>query len=132
MLVVSLQIYTLSVDYSFSIVAFFLDDITVSELAEELEGYMDDQFNTEVHDDSCTAVATDLLKFFQYCIKGDESSAIADLEKLPPEQSWLSKSTPQRTRPVPEKHNSSLEEDMEVDVNEKDDGWTTVKNRRNR
>ncbi|XP_020296404.1 pre-rRNA-processing protein TSR2 homolog isoform X2 [Pseudomyrmex gracilis] len=110
----------------------YMNDITISELAEELEGYMDDQFNTEVHDDSCTAVATDLLKFFHYCTKGDESNAREDLEKLPPEQPWLSKSPPQYTHPVPVKHNSSSEEDMEVDVNEKDDGWTMVKNRRNR
>lgn len=92
---------------------------------------MDDQFNTEVHDDSCIAVATDLLKFFHYCIKGDESSARVDLEKLP-EQLWLFKSPPQHTHPVPVKHDSSSEEDMEVDKNEKDDGWTMVKNRRNR
>lgn len=95
---------------------------------------MDDQFNTELQDDSSIQVAEELLRFYRYCIEGDELKAKTELEKLPPLQSWLNLEQPVRpTRPVKHESSSSDDDDMDIDKNEQEgDGWTVVTNRRNK
>lgn len=107
--------------------------MTIDELANELEIYMDDRFSTELQDESSIEVAEELLRFYRYCMEGDEVTAKAELEKLPQLQSWLNLEQPVRpTRPV--KHESSSDEDMDIDKNEKkeEDEWTVVTNRRSK
>ncbi len=53
----------------------FLEGLISSEIASVLDDYMDDQFNTEVHDDSIIQVAEELLRFHRYCMEGNESTA---------------------------------------------------------
>lgn len=107
--------------------------MTSEEIANELEIYMDDRFSTELQDDSSIEVAEELLRFNRYCMEGDEGTAKAEFEKLPPLQSWLNLEQPVRsTRPV--KQESSSDEDMDIDGNEpkKEDEWTVVTNRRSK
>lgn len=95
---------------------------------------MDDQFNTELQDDSTVQVAEELLRFYRYCMEGNESTAKTEFEKLPPMQSWLNSERPARpTRSQPVKPDSNSDEDMDIDKNEQEkDGWTVVTNKRNR
>lgn len=114
---------------------FVLEGLISSQIAAVLDDYMDDQFDTEVQDDSITQVAEELLRFHRYCVEGNESIAKTELDKLPPLQSWLSSERPvQPTRSEPVKHEpSSSVEDMDVDGNEQEkDGWTVVTNRRSK
>lgn len=107
--------------------------MTSDEIANELEIYMDDRFSTELQDDSSIEVAQELLRFYRYCTEGDEVTAKAEFEKLPPLQSWLNLEQPVRpTQPV--KHQSSSDEDMDIDKNEQkeEDEWTVVTNRRSK
>lgn len=100
-----------------------------------LDDYMDDQFDTDIQDDSITQVAEELLRFRRYCLEGNESTAKTEFEKLPPLQSWLNSEQPvQPTRSQPVKHeSSSSDEDMDVDRSEQEkDGWTVVTNRRSK
>lgn len=92
---------------------------------------MDDRFSTELQDDSSIQVAEELLRFYRYCMEGDELTAKTEFEKLPPLQSWLNLEQPARpTRPV--KHDSSSDEDMDIDKNKQEDEWTVVTNRRSK
>lgn len=94
---------------------------------------MDDAFQTELQDDSALDVAKELLRFYKYCTSGDESTAVAELAKLPAAQPWLT-----GQKPVKEGQSQSKqiatdvgnESDEEVEKMEEDDGWTEVKTRR--
>lgn len=90
---------------------------------------MDDQFNTELQDDSTVQIAEELLRFYRYCMEGNESTAKTEFEKLPPMQSWLNSERP--ARPIRSQPDSNSDEDMDIDEQEKD-GWTMVTNKRNR
>ncbi|RLU19306.1 hypothetical protein DMN91_007863 [Ooceraea biroi] len=118
-------------------VLYMNDGLTNGQIAEELENYMEEEFNTEMEDESSVQVAAELLRFYQYCMEGNEPTAKAELDKLPPLQSWLVSEQPSQpsrpTRPLPVQHESSSDEDMDVDNNEDGDGeWTVVTSRRNR
>ncbi|XP_071561729.1 uncharacterized protein [Temnothorax nylanderi] len=109
------------------------EGLTSDEVANHLESYMDDAFNTELQDDSSMQVAEELLRFYRYCIAGDESTAKTEFEKLPQLQSWLNLEQPARPTRTVRREPSSSEEDMDVDKNEQgEDGWTVVTNRRNK
>lgn len=111
--------------------------LTSSEIAMELEDYMDEQFNTELQDNSSKEVAEELLRFYQYCMESNESTATAELEKLPPLQSWLVSTLPttssnNHSLPV-DCDSSSDDENMDEDKNVADaEGWIEVKARRKR
>lgn len=94
---------------------------------------MDDEFNTELEDDSSMQVAAELLRFYRYCLEGDELTAKTEFEKLPPLQSWLNLEQPvQPTRPV-RRESSSSDEDMDVDKNKQEnDEWTVVTKQKRR
>ena len=96
----------------------YLDDCSEnldnSQVANELENYMDEHFNTELHDDSAMQVAEELLRFHRYCTENNETSAVAELEKLPPLQSWLVTNEPVRrtqSRSIVEEDSSEGEEE---------------------
>ncbi|XP_018303819.1 uncharacterized protein [Mycetomoellerius zeteki] len=114
-------------------VLYINEGLISSEIASVLDDYMDDQFNTEVQDDSIMQVAEELLRFRRYCMEGNESIAKTEFEKLPPLQSWLY--TEQPSQPIssqPVKHQpSSSNENMDIDRNEQEnDEWTVITNRR--
>lgn len=111
----------------------FLERLTNDEIADYLDIYMDDEFNTELEDDSSKQVAAELLRFYRYCMEGDELTAKTEFEKLPPLQSWLNLEQPVRpTRPV-RRESSSSDENMDVDKNKQEnDEWTVVTNRRSK
>lgn len=113
---------------------FFVEGLTSDQIAAELEDYMDEQFNTILEDNSTIQVAEELLRFYRYCMEGNESIAKTELEKLPPLQPWLTCERPiQSTRPLPSKEDSSSDEDMDVDKNaQENDGWTVVTSRRSK
>lgn len=117
----------------------FLDSLNISEIATVLEDYMADCFNTEMEDGSAMEVAEVLLKFYRYCIEGNESTARTELEKLPPLQNWLLLQQPQQTQQNHTaancRNDSNSDEDMDkdnVDKDETEEGWTTVKSGRRR
>lgn len=95
---------------------------------------MDTQFNTEMEDDSAVQVAQELLRFFQYCKQGDEVTAKAELDKLPPLQNWLLRQEPNKparsSSTQVNSASSSESEEEQGDKMEVDDGWTAVKTRR--
>jgi len=110
---------------------FFLEGLISSQIAAVLDDYMDDQFNTDVQDNSIIQVAEELLRFHRYCMEGNESIAKTEFEKLPPLQSWLN--SERSALPIPVKHEPSSSEDMDMDRNEQEkDGWTVVTNRRSK
>ncbi|XP_072751624.1 pre-rRNA-processing protein TSR2 homolog [Anoplolepis gracilipes] len=110
-------------------VLYMNEGLTSDQIAAELEVYMDEQFNTELEDNSAAQVAEELLRFYQYCLEGNESTAKMEFEKLPPLQSWFI--CERSTCPLPVKQESSSDEDMDMDENEQEnDGWTVVTNRR--
>lgn len=110
---------------------FFLERLSIEDVAAEIEEYIAVHFDTELHDDSDLQIAEDLLRFHRYCMEGNESMATVELEKLPPLQCWLN-STQCTSVPVP--RDSSLDKDMDVDDSDKsddsDEGWTKVTNRK--
>jgi hypothetical protein len=108
-----------------------LDRLINEQVADELENYMEIHFNTELQDDSAVQVAIELLRFYQYCIEGNESIAKAEFDKLSPLQSWLRIEQPsQATVSLPIQHEDSSDEDMDVDKNKDEDEWTVVTRRR--
>jgi len=110
-----------------------LERLTNDQVADELENYMENQFSTELQDDSTVQVAAELLRFYQYCIESNESTAKAEFDKLPPLQSWLISEQPSRPTisvSVPIQHEDTSDEDMDVDKNENGDEWTVVTRRR--
>lgn len=116
-------------------VLYMNEGLVSSQIAAELDDYMDDQFNTEVQDDSSIQIAEELLRFHRYCMEGNESTAKTEFEKLPPLQSWLNLEQPTRqTHSQSAKHElKNLVEDMDVDKNEQEeDGWTVVTSRRSK
>ncbi|KAL6266784.1 hypothetical protein P5V15_003616 [Pogonomyrmex californicus] len=118
-------------------VLYMNEGLTSGQVAAELEDYMDDQFNTELQDDSTVQVAEELLRFYRYCMEGNEATAKIEFEKLPPLQPWLNlERSIQSTRvnhSQPIKEDSSSDEEMDIDRNEQEkNGWTVVTNRRNR
>jgi len=111
--------------------------LTNDQVADELENYMEIHFNTELQDNSSVQVAAELLRFYQYCIEGNESVAKTEFDKLSPLQSWLSFEQPNRhteqpTVSLPIQHEDSSDEDMDVDKNKDGDQWTVVIRRRRR
>lgn len=96
---------------------------------------MDAEFSTELEDDSAVQVAQELLRFFQYCKQGDEITAKAELDKLPPLQSWLlqagsNQAARSSSSRVNTAESTSESEEEQGDKMEVDDGWTAVKTRR--
>ncbi|XP_012531739.1 pre-rRNA-processing protein TSR2 homolog [Monomorium pharaonis] len=117
-------------------VLYMNEGLVSSQIADELDDYMDNQFNTELQDDSSMQIAEELLRFHRYCMEGNESTLKVEFEKLPPLQSWLNlePTQPRQTDPQPAKHKpNNLDEDMDIDKNEpEEDGWTMVTSRRSK
>ncbi|XP_033341131.1 pre-rRNA-processing protein TSR2 homolog [Megalopta genalis] len=112
-------------------VMYMNENLNSSEIANELEDYMDEHFNTELEDNSATQVAEELLRFFHYCCENNESMAVTELEKLPPLQSWLLTRTPIRriqNSSIIESDSSEDEEEVHQDMQVADE-WTEVKSR---
>lgn len=111
-----------------------LENLNSSEIAAELEDYMDEHFNTELEDDSAIQVAEELLRFYRYCIQSNESVAVVEFEKLPPLQSWFIANEPMRRTQQPSvvEDNSSEEEEETSRNIEAVDEWTEVRSRRKR
>ncbi|XP_054005731.1 uncharacterized protein LOC128890853 [Hylaeus anthracinus] len=115
-------------------VMYMNESLNSNEVANELEDYLDEHFNTELEDDSAVQVAEELLRFYRYCCENNESIAVAEFEKLPPLQSWLTANEPQRriqNLSIVENDTSSGEEETSQDT-EVVSQWTEVKSRRKR
>ncbi|XP_043257030.1 uncharacterized protein LOC122399970 [Colletes gigas] len=115
-------------------VMYMNENLNSNEIANELEDYMDEHFNTELQDNSATQVAEEMLRFYSYCIENNESIAVAEFEKLPPLQSWLITSEPLARI----QHSSVIESDSSDGEEETSQAtevaneWTEVKSRRKR
>lgn len=118
-------------------VMYMNENLNSSEVASELEDYMDEQFNTELQDESALQVAEELLRFYKYCIENNESLAMAELEKLPPVQPWLLSTVPLRRANQSSVQNeddssSENEENVTEPMEVADSEWTEVRTRRKR
>lgn len=115
-------------------VMYMNENLSSGEIANELEDYMDEYFNTELQDDSAVQVAEELLRFYRYCIENNESTAVAEIEKLQPLQSWLTMDSPStKTQNFSiVKDISSDEEEQTSHCTEGINEWTEVKSRRKR
>lgn len=119
-------------------VIYMNDGLNSKEIADELEDYMDEHFNTELQDDSAIQVAEELLRFYRYCVENQEAVASEELSKLPPLQPWLvTNETVRRIQnsraPDNDTSESEGEEEEAAPVSmEVADEWTEVKSRRKR
>lgn len=98
---------------------------------------MDTNFSTELEDNSAIQVANELVRFYKYCIDGNEAIATEEFSKLPPLQPWMDASKSMRERHDPLlRMESSDESDSDGDeCNDKKmdtttDDWVEVKTRR--
>lgn len=115
-------------------VMYMNENINSSEIATELEDYMEEYFNTELQDNSAIQVAEELLRFYHYCIESNENLAMAEFAKLPPLQSWLVINEPMiktHSSPMVEDDNSESEAEASGDAKVEDE-WTEVRTRRKR
>lgn len=108
--------------------------MNTNEIANELEDYMDEHFNTELQDNSAMQVAEELLRFYRYCIENNENLAMTELEKLPPLQSWIiTNESIKKIQNSCTVENDSSENEEETSVCMKvANEWTEVKTRRKR
>ncbi|KAG6799134.1 hypothetical protein HZU73_05529 [Apis mellifera caucasica] len=115
-------------------VMYMNEGLNTNEIANELEDYMDEHFNTELQDNSAMQVAEELLRFYHYCIENNENLAVTELEKLPPLQSWIITNEPiKKIQNSCTIENDSSENEEETSVCMKvADEWTEVKARRKR
>ncbi|OAD61515.1 Pre-rRNA-processing protein TSR2 like protein [Eufriesea mexicana] len=115
-------------------VMYMNEDLNSDEIANELEDYMDEYFNTELQDNSAIQVAEELLRFYHYCTENNENLAMTELAKLPPLQSWLVMNEPiKRSQNSCAIENDSSENEEEASVGtEVADEWTEVRTRRKR
>ncbi|XP_066595693.1 pre-rRNA-processing protein TSR2 homolog [Prorops nasuta] len=108
------------------------ESLHVSDIAIELEEYMDQHFNTQLEDDSPVQVATELMRFYKYCCDGNEATAVEELNKLLPLNTWITTREPISRRSAPRETSSESEEDEEEGMEVIKEEWTEVKARRNR
>lgn len=114
-------------------VMYMNDNINGSDVANELEDYMDEHFNVQLEDNSSFQVADELLKFYSYCAGGNEPLAMQELEKLPPLQSWITSRTITRRdidRFIEQGGDSSSDEDGDRSLDDAGEEWTEVRSRR--
>lgn len=99
---------------------------------------MDENFQTELQDNSAIEVAEQLLRFYRYCVEGNESLALEEREKLPLLQPWIlsrDEISRRQNNRAPINNTSSSDSDgenentMEVTPDASDD-WVEVKTRR--
>ena len=106
----------------------FLESLNISEIADELEKYIDEQFNTELEDNSSEEVAEELLRFYRYCIENHESLAVTEFAKLSPLQKWLDMNNAKETNTVCAMETDSSESEKETSDDMKVvDEWTEVR-----
>ncbi|KAF3427831.1 hypothetical protein E2986_05793 [Frieseomelitta varia] len=115
-------------------VMYMNEGLNVSEIANELEKYIDEQFNTELEDNSSEQVAEELLRFYRYCIESHESLAVTEFAKLSPLQKWLDMNKPAKeiqTVCAMETDSSESEKETSDDMKVVDE-WTEVTRKRRR
>ncbi|XP_050585041.1 uncharacterized protein LOC126919623 [Bombus affinis] len=125
----------MAIDFCFYMteVMYMNEGLNSSEIANELEDYMDEHFNTELQDDSAMQVAEELLKFYRYCTENTENLVTIELAKLPPLQPWLVTNEPaKRIQTFRAIENDSSEEEETSDGMQVVDEWTEVRGRRKR
>lgn len=125
----------MAIDFCFYIteVMYMNEGLNSSEIAHELEDYMDQNFNTELQDDSATQVAEELLKFHRYCSEDTENLLTVELAKLPLLQPWFfTIELARRIQACRTIENDSSEDEEISDDMEVVDEWTEVRGRRNR
>lgn len=93
-----------------------LESISQSDIALELEDYMDNEFNTVLDDNSQNDVAELILKFHEYFKVGDKDSIDRDLKLIEGYQ------TPKQKK----ESNPSLEESSSSKMEIDPDGWQVV------
>ncbi|KOC68202.1 hypothetical protein WH47_03360 [Habropoda laboriosa] len=115
-------------------VMYMNEDLTSSEIANELEDYMEEHFITELEDDSAIQVAEDLLKFHRYCTENNANVLATELEKIPPLQPWLLTSEPMHmVQTTCHLESGSSEDEKETPSDMEVIGeWTEVRSRRRR
>ncbi|KAK1136173.1 hypothetical protein K0M31_000738 [Melipona bicolor] len=112
----------------------YMNGLNSSEIADELEKYMDEQFNTQLEDNSSEEVAEELLRFYRYCIENNESLVVTEFTKLSPLQNWLDINKPaKKMQTVCTMETDSAESEEETSDNMKVvDGWIEVRGKRRR
>ncbi|XP_043680673.1 uncharacterized protein LOC122635030 isoform X2 [Vespula pensylvanica] len=111
----------------------YINGLCSSEIACELEDFMDEQFNTELQDLSCKQVAEELYKFYRYCVEGNETQAVIEFEKLPPLQPWIVACLAKKINKGPvafENDSDSESDEIEESMETEDTEWIQVKPRR--
>nr|XP_034172213.1 uncharacterized protein LOC117600642 [Osmia lignaria] len=115
-------------------VMYMNENLSSTEVATELEDYMEEYFSTELQDDSAIQIAEELLRFHRYCIENNENVATIEFGKLPPLQSWLVTNEPVKkihSSYIMENDSSESETEASGDVKVEDE-WVEVRTRRKR
>lgn len=113
--------------------------IEVEDIEDVLEEIMDQEFNTVCEDDSIREVSSLMLKFLNLIKEGKMQDVEIEYNKLPPGTQWLSKAQCiQQTQPEESGESSSAshsqdendQQNIDVPMEEVDDGWTQVKSKK--
>lgn len=111
----------------------------VEDIEDVLEEIMDQEFNTVCEDDSIREVSSLMLKFLNLIKEGKMQDVEIEYNKLPPGTQWLSKAQCiQQTQPEESGESSSAshsqdendQQNIDVPMEEVDDGWTQVKSKK--
>ena len=95
-----------------------------TDVAAELEDFMDAEFNTRLEDDSEKQIAQEIVQFHQLLVQNDMENLTARLAKVPPLQPWIMP----YTGPVKAAHNvAESDDDGDSDEDGSDDGESTSK-----
>ena len=104
----------------------FSDSLCPSEMAAELEEYMDEEFSTILEDNSNSQIADELIKFHKYLIADDEDSIRKDLEILQKQNTCKKVTNSSKTEIIDSDKSKDVNNTMDVD----NDGWTLVNKKR--
>jgi hypothetical protein len=100
------------------------EQLDVSDIAAELDDYMDLEFNTKLEDNSETQVAAEIHRFHSYLKLNDVQKLEEEIGKLTQIQPWIMPNTNHVA------HNISKKEDNEMEVDP--DGWTVITRKKNK
>ncbi|XP_011499807.1 PREDICTED: uncharacterized protein LOC105363741 [Ceratosolen solmsi marchali] len=100
------------------------EQLHTTDIAAELEDYMDLEFNTKLEDNSETQVAEEIQRFNNYLKLNDQQTWEEETAKLSPIQSWILP----HSNVVAHSTLKTENNEMEVDA----DGWSVIRRKKNK
>ncbi|KAF2901890.1 hypothetical protein ILUMI_04291 [Ignelater luminosus] len=123
----------LAVDFVDEIARYCVEEanVDVSDIQDELEGVMDEWFDTLCEDNSPAEIANLLFRFLSLLRDGNTAQCELEYQNLPTCKLWLSKPQPAPKSEATCSNNSQEQDSTDVPM-EEDSEWTEVKSRKRR